>query len=109
MPSRRRQMLDPIACSAIWLASITCGCTQEQPAAPEPDACSLGTMQPSPLRRLTNAQYFNSLHDLFTTADGQTLAVLEPPLSDQLISPETLWLPDEQRVAGYAGNAQGQV
>jgi hypothetical protein len=107
MASLCRQMRDRIACSAVGLALLAC--TPEQPAEPEPDACSLGSVQPSPLRRLTTAQYFNSLRDLFTTADGQTLAVLEPPVSDQLISPETLWLPDEEKVAGYAGNAQGQV
>lgn len=109
MPSLCRPMLDTIAGSAVWLALLACACTPEQQAEPEPDACSVGTVQPSPLRRLTTAQYFNSLRDLFTTADGQTLAVLAPPVSDQLISPETLWLPDEETVAGYAGNAQGQV
>jgi hypothetical protein len=109
MPSRDRQMLDAIANAALGLTLITLGCVPEQPTAPEPDACSLGSVQPSPLRRLTTAQYFNSLRDLFTTPDGQTLAVLDPPISDQLVSPETLWLPDEQTVSGYAGNAQGQV
>lgn len=109
MPSRSQQMLDAIACAALGLMLIPLGCVQEQPAAPEPDACSLGSVPPSPLRRLTTAQYFNSLRDLFSTPDGQTLAVLDPPISDQLISPETLWLPDEQTIAGYAGNAQGQV
>lgn len=92
-----------------WMTALLVLAACELGPGPAPQACDDTKLVRAPLRRLTTAQYTNSLRDLFRDANGDTLAVLSTAADHGVSRAAAVWLPPEQLVAGYAGNAQAQA
>ena len=88
-PKRRAARAFLAPSFAVALAALSpLGCYSDYSASPSPAAVAVG---PAPLRRLTNEEYLNALHDLYPA-----------------VSPTLPVLPDDATVAGFDNAAEAQ-
>ncbi len=94
----RRALAHAALASLLGAAAVYAGCSTGEPARPDLGpvaAVPSPTIGPSPLRRLSDNEYLNALHDLF-------------PAVSQAVAPSLPALPPDVPVAGFDNAAEAQ-